>query len=226
LVFDCDGVILDSNRAKTEAFRAVACAEYGAQAAEGLVSHHVANGGVSRYRKFEHLLGTILGLPVDQDVVMRLSTRFGDCVREKLMQCPVSPGLKELRDVLRDSSWMVVSGGAQAELRDVFRARGLDRYFDRGIFGSPDAKDEILAREMDAGRLALPALFLGDSAHDHHAAAAAGLDFVFVHGWTEFDGWREYCDHHGLDTISGLGELLPGSAFDARMPQQRRERPD
>jgi hypothetical protein len=41
LVFDCDGVVLNSNRIKTEAFRLVA-APYGEAAAEALVQYHLA----------------------------------------------------------------------------------------------------------------------------------------------------------------------------------------
>lgn len=47
LVFDCDGVVLNSNRIKTEAFRVVA-APYGDAAAGALVQYHLAHGGISR----------------------------------------------------------------------------------------------------------------------------------------------------------------------------------
>ncbi len=48
LIFDCDGVILDSNRVKTAAFFSAA-SPYGELVAAKLVEHHVAHGGVSRY---------------------------------------------------------------------------------------------------------------------------------------------------------------------------------
>ncbi|MDX1757946.1 MAG: HAD family hydrolase, partial [Marinobacter sp.] len=59
-VFDCDGVILNSNRVKTEAFYQAAL-PYGESAARALVEYHVNNGGISRYAKFERFLTTILG---------------------------------------------------------------------------------------------------------------------------------------------------------------------
>ncbi len=59
LVFDCDGVVLDSNRVKTEAFR-IAAGLWGAEPASALVAYHVANGGISRYVKFAHFLDQIL----------------------------------------------------------------------------------------------------------------------------------------------------------------------
>lgn len=60
LIFDCDGVILHSNKIKTEAFYKVAL-RFGKVAADKMVDYHVRNGGISRYKKFEWLLINING---------------------------------------------------------------------------------------------------------------------------------------------------------------------
>lgn len=206
LVFDCDGVLLDSNRIKTEAFGHVAM-QFGADAAEALVRFHVQNGGISRYRKFEHLLAHILQRAPDAAEIERLAHQYGRHVCDQLLLCPMTPGLKELREATPHTNWMVVSGGDQAELRYVFAERGLASMFDRGIHGSPDTKDEILSREIASGRLEQPALFLGDSRYDHEAALRAGLDFVFIHGWTEFSDWRDYCEIHGIPAVRRVADL-------------------
>ena len=49
-IFDCDGVILDSNKIKTEAFFSLAL-PYGKGIAKLLVDYHTQNGGISRYLK-------------------------------------------------------------------------------------------------------------------------------------------------------------------------------
>lgn len=51
IVFDCDGVILDSVPTKTRAFARLA-EPYGAEARDRFVMYHMTHGGVSRYRKF------------------------------------------------------------------------------------------------------------------------------------------------------------------------------
>ena len=71
LVFDCDGVLLDSNKVKTDAFYKSAL-PYGENAANELVSYHKENGGISRYIKFEYFLDSILGLAVDQSKLNEL----------------------------------------------------------------------------------------------------------------------------------------------------------
>lgn len=213
LVFDCDGVVLDSNRVKTEAFRTAAL-PWGAAAAAALVAHHVANGGISRYAKFAHFLDSILPDHVPGAVPGRdgpdlaaLLAAYAGAVREGLMACAAAEGLDALRRATPDARWLIVSGGDQAELRAVFAARGLDGLFDGGIFGSPDTKDAILARELARGTIIRPALFLGDSRYDHEAATAAGLDFCFVSGWSEFAGWRDYCRDRGLRQVARLADL-------------------
>lgn len=211
LVFDCDGVILDSNRVKTEAFRTAAL-PYGAAAAQALVDYHVARGGISRYEKFGHFLDEIVPATApggDGPGLDSLLAAYASAVRDGLMACAVTPGLEELRVATPGLRWLIVSGGDQAELRGIFAARGLDRMFDGGIFGSPDSKDTILAREIATGNIVRPALFLGDSRYDHVAARRAGLDFIFLHGWTEMPDWQDYMDAEGVATAGQVCHLLP-----------------
>lgn len=207
LVFDCDGVVLNSNRVKTEAFHAAAL-PYGEAVATELVAYHVAHGGISRYRKFEYLLRQILGRQESSEELQVLLQRYAAQVREGLLGCALAPGLFELRERLSDCRWMIVSGGDQAELREVFAIRGLAELFDGGIFGSPDAKDLILERELKRESIRQPALFIGDSRFDHQCARRAGLDFVFLHGWSEFKGWREYCVSESIETRGCVFDLL------------------
>lgn len=206
-VFDCDGVILNSNAVKTEAFRRAAL-PYGEDAAEALVAHHVANGGVSRYAKFAHFLSDIVVPGTPGPALDELLDRFAKAVRQGLMTCEVAAGLEDLRAATGDARWMIVSGGDQAELRDIFAARGLASLFDAGIFGSPDTKITILARELAAGNIRLPAVFLGDSRYDHESAVANGLDFAFLSRWSEFRGWRDYAAAKGLAVYATLDDLL------------------
>lgn len=206
IVLDCDGVILNSNKIKTCAFRSVA-QRYGPEAAEKLVDFHVQNGGVSRYQKFSHLLVNILGQSSDERTVRVLAEEYGALVYSSLLQCTIAPGIHKLRETMARHSWMVVSGGDEAELRSLFAARGLDLLFDRGIHGSPATKDEILQREMSSKNLVRPALFVGDSRYDHEAAKRAGLAFVFVSGWSEFLGWNSYCATHEIPVIDTLADL-------------------
>ncbi|MGJ5627860.1 HAD family hydrolase [Nostoc sp. CALU 1950] len=208
LVFDCDGVILNSNKLKTEAFYQVAL-PYGEDAAQALVNFHVQNGGISRYRKFEYFLQTIIGEYSQPETLNELLLAYASTVRVGLLTCSLAPRLLELRNYLPNTRWLIVSGGDQSELRQVFTTQGIAHLFDGGIFGSPDTKEQILLREKERINLITPALFLGDSQYDYLAASQTGLDFIFISGWTEMKGWLEFCSRFNLPYIESIDMLIP-----------------
>jgi len=209
LVFDCDGVVLNSNKVKTQAFYE-AVLPYGEQAAQAMVDYHVSNGGVSRYKKFALFLDELAptyAKDVQGPDLDTLLKSYAEKVRKGLLSCDVAEGLKSLREETVAARWLIVSGGDQSELQDVFALRGLNELFDGGIFGSPDTKDEILMRELETEKIQQPALFLGDSKYDYQAAIQAGLDFIFLSGWSEVSSWQEWVKEKNIvfsKNIAGL----------------------
>ena len=201
LIFDCDGVILNSNKVKTKAFYQVT-SPYGENAAQAMLSYHVSNGGVSRYKKFAYFLEEIAPRYVKNSMLdfNSLLQAYASHVRDGLLNCEIAHGLEGLRNQMPNAQWLIVSGGDQAELRDIFSQRGIAKWFNGGIFGSPRNKDEILANEIDRGGIKYPALFFGDSKYDYHAADSAGLDFIFISAWSEVKDWKEWVDANYIKT--------------------------
>jgi phosphoglycolate phosphatase-like HAD superfamily hydrolase len=206
LIFDCDGVVLDSNKVKTEAFYKSAL-PYGKKFANELVCYHKENGGLSRYIKFEYFLDSILGVSIEQAMLNKLLKSYSENVYDGLRSCQVNIGLKKLRNYT-NSRWIIASGGDQSELNEIFQLRNIFDYFDGGIFGSPDTKDTILHRELNNCNIKLPALFLGDSEYDYQSSINAKIDFVFLSDWTEFENWNDYCIEHKLDVFGSLSSLM------------------
>jgi phosphoglycolate phosphatase-like HAD superfamily hydrolase len=102
---------------------------------------------------------------------------------------------------------MILSGGDQAEIREIFKLRQLDTFFEGGVFGSPDNKDLVLAREKDSGNIQFPALFIGDSQYDFKASTHAGLDFVFLSDWTDVPDWQTFCQENKIKVLKNLGDF-------------------
>lgn len=207
LIFDCDGVILNSNRVKTHAFYE-ASKKYGDKQAQALVDYHVQNGGISRFKKFEYLFTNILRRPFTESELNSVLNDYAEIVKRALLTCEVADGLKQLRLLTQSSKWLVASGGAQAELRDVFRQRDIESYFDGGIYGSPTAKDDIVKEQLAKNNIDTPALFLGDSRYDHVVADKFNFDFVFVAKWSEFAELNSYANENGLDKVETLSDLI------------------
>lgn len=209
LVFDCDGVVTNTNQIKIQAYYDTAI-NFGANAtqAQALVDHHIHLGGISRFIKFEYFLKEIMLRPVTDEAVQWLLDEFGRLLECELLHCELAPNLLALKAATPDARWMLVSGGDQLELRKLFEQRDIAYLFEAGIFGSPDNKDTILAREKSSGNLIFPAIFLGDSRYDHQASTRAGLDFVFLSDWTDFEGWQGYCQEHQILVMSSLPTLI------------------
>jgi len=213
LIFDCDGVVLNSNVIKTEAFYSTALS-WGESAADELVSYHISHGGISRYQKFHYFLTTILprhypgAVPgLDGPAFDDLLLSYSSAVRSRMLTCDIAEGLESFRSTTANIPWLIVSGGDQDELRDIFTTRGISSLFDGGIFGSPDTKDIILEREFRLGHIEKPALFLGDSRYDYEASSKAGVDFVFVSCWTEMPDWRLFVSGNEIASVQNISDL-------------------
>lgn len=209
IVFDCDGVVLDSNAVKTEAYFRTAKNLGASDAdAQALVDYHVQLGGISRYHKFDYYLREILQQPATQQAIQILLDEFARELEVGLLDCEVAAGLLALREATPTAHWMILSGGDQQEIRTLFAKRNLHALFDGGLFGSPDNKDTVLVREKASGNLQLPALFIGDSKYDYVAATGAGLDFIFLSDWTEVPDWQAYCEIHKIKVLANIAQLM------------------
>ena len=210
IIFDCDGVILNSNKIKTRAFR-IASAPFGYEASRSLEDYHLKNGGISRYAKFDYFLENIVSINSKKNKELYLKNMlkiYSEETEKGLLDSEITYGLHSLRTKTKDSSWSIVSGGDQDQLRSIFAKKEIKHLFNGGIFGSPNTKDEILKRELGRGSIKLPALFLGDTELDHRVSVSNGLDFIFVSAWTEFRSYEQYCIENSIKNISKVYELI------------------
>lgn len=180
LVFDFDGVVLDSAAVKTAAFRRLFANR--PDHVGTIVRFHLDNVGVSRYRKIEHIFANILKEPLDADTRDRLVARFSDLsYREVLASNVIQPTIAVLEwAASRGLPAYVASGTPDAELNTIVDARGLRRFF-RGTYGSPRTKSEILGAVAVAEGLAhREMVYVGDGLTDMTEAQAAGVPFVGI----------------------------------------------
>ena len=208
IIFDCDGVILNSNFQKIEAYRNAAT-NYGATKiqAEELVVHHVNLTGISRNVKFKYFLKEIMGEEILDSSMNTLVGNLNKEVINLLKDCEVASGMKKLKSQNQKSTWMVASGGDQEELRFLFKEKKITSYFEGGIYGSPSSKHEIIENKLK-NKSFLPAVFLGDSLYDIQTAQKYNLDFIFIYGWTDLKNWKNICEENGLTYIEKIEDLI------------------
>ena len=208
IIFDCDGVILDSNSVKTSAFYKTAL-PWGEDPAMKLRNYHTENGGISRYEKFKYFLASIIS-PSDQDSqsLSLLLQNYSELVKVGVNNCEIAPKIPLLRSKTLGTKWFVASGSDQGELREVFMSRGLDKYFDGGIYGSPKNKIEIIEELITSNKIEGPILFLGDSRYDFEVSKHFSFDFIFIYGWSEFSEWQEFFNAKNIRAVSSLSALI------------------
>ena len=208
IIFDCDGVILNSNKVKKTAYYKVISSHFGDRLANLLVEYLAKNTGKPREHFFTHFLDNMAPSRNFGPTMEELVIEVGKEIHEGLMKCEISKSLLDLRKNTPDLKWLVVSGGVQTELRDVFFKRSLVDLFDGGIYGGPMTKDEIINSLIKKNIIDFPALYLGDSKYDHEAARRAKIDFLFVSEWSDFKEWKNYCNTNKILSIKSLSDLI------------------
>ncbi len=207
IIFDFDGVIIDSNSIKTEAFKnTVKC--YGKEASDKLIAFHLANGGVSRFKKFEWFVKYVL-LSKDRELVNELTFSFGKEVRKKLFECNFRTDLCNLKEDLQGTRWFIASGGLQVEIEDLLRRKSILDLFEGGVFGSPLSKEMILRNITREFRSTTPEawILIGDSIYDYHCANQSQMIFIFATAWSECKDLINLSKTTQLISIKGIEEL-------------------
>ncbi|MEW5773110.1 MAG: HAD family hydrolase [Thermodesulfobacteriota bacterium] len=200
IVFDCDGVLLDSVDVKTRAFASL-FAEHGPEAVEFIVAYHLANGGVSRYAKFAHFYRKRLGREITEAESKTLDKRFTAACLDALLKAPMIPGAREFLAANPGGRPLYVCSGApELELAFIFDHMDLTGHF-KAIYGSPTPKAENLARIVaECGAPADEVLMVGDSGTDLDAALRVGARFL---GVGEFPA-----PHDWMPDLTGLAGYL------------------
>ncbi len=190
IVFDFDGVVLESADVKTDAFVEL-YREHGDSITDGVRAHHLANMGVSRFKKFEWIAKNLLHTELTDADSQRLGQRFSDLALKKVLSAPFVPGAREaIEQLAARYPLFVASGTPDAELKSIVEHRGLTKWF-REVHGTPPDKPTILRDLMARHGLEAPEmLFIGDGVSDYQAATLVGTAFLARDTPALRDQWR------------------------------------
>lgn len=177
VIFDFDGVLVESAHIKTEAFRKLFSPW--SDKTQEIVEYHIHNAGISRYVKFKNIFENILHEPYSEGKGVELGKEFSAIVLDEIKKATFVRGAREfLDDYHNEYTFFIASGTPQIELNEIVHCRGINKYF-RGVFGTPATKLEIVndilkKNGWDKGAVA----FIGDAESDKNAAEETGIHFV------------------------------------------------
>lgn len=182
IIFDFDGVILDSAGVKTQAFAHCYAGE-DADKIAAVVDYQQRHGGIGRREKFVHFERSLFGRPAGPDALDALCGRFAAFIETAMLEVPFIAGAREtLRALHGRVPLHLVSGMPEDELIAVLAQRGLTPFF-ASVAGAPKHKQEAFRRILDVEGLAPEeALAVGDSTTEFEAARDLGIPFVAIVG--------------------------------------------
>jgi phosphoglycolate phosphatase-like HAD superfamily hydrolase len=178
IIFDFDGVIVESGDIKTAAFRAL-YRPFGPDVEAAAVAYHLANGGISRRTKIRHIHREYLGIDLTATELETLAARFSALVEDAVVAAPMVEGAEEMLKRLDGHlPRFVVSGTPTEELTRIVSRRGLARAFTE-VHGSPPEKPPIIRDILSRyGLTPADVVFVGDAMTDWRAAQETGIRFI------------------------------------------------
>lgn len=204
VIFDFDGVLVDSVNIKGQAFRRI-YEFHGDEIADKVHAYHMENGGVSRREKFKHYAKEFFNKELDACEIEDLSDQFSNIVTNMVVNASWIAGAKEFLDKHHEElSLYVASATPEEELLDIIKKRAMDEYF-VSIKGSPTKKSDNIKHIIEqAGIEKNEIVMIGDSKTDYDAANKNDIDFIAVGQDTYL---REHCACR-IDSLIGLRQKL------------------
>ena len=192
IIFDCDGVILDSNKIKTDAFIKL-FENYPNSKIRQLINYHKKYGGVSRYKKISYFYNVLLKKNISEIDINLLAKKYSEISLDKLKKSNFIPGLLDLLIFLKKNkkNIFVVSGSDEKDLKKILYHKKINQYFNN-IKGSPKNKSDNLIELMPELTERKKSVYIGDSEYDFKVSKKLGFEFIFICGYSEWEVDKDY----------------------------------
>lgn len=174
IVFDFDGVIIDSAHIKDQAFLAL-FSELAPEAAEKAIDYINRTKGQFRRKRILNGFKEIFGINLSESELDIQYNKFSDLVIQSCIQAPFIRGAMEFFNTPHHQHLYVVSAAPQDEVKYIMKKRDISQFF-KDISGGPVKKTlhlQRIANEENVNKNEI--LFIGDALPDYQAAMESGV---------------------------------------------------
>ena len=178
IIFDFDGVILDSIPIKTEAFRKLFY-EFSQAEVDELIVFHIKNGGMSRYKKIEYFFTEILNKKIENKDIIKYAEKYSKITKIELAQKKylIEDTLLFIKQNFHKYNLHIASGADEKDLKYICQELDLEEYF-LSINGSPEIKSNIVNNILVNYKYEKhETVLIGDSINDYEASNANQIKF-------------------------------------------------
>jgi len=180
IIFDFDGVILDSNNIKKNAIKNATINHLSKKKIKEFVDYFTENNGIPREPKIRKYFP----LNANYENVLK---NYEQEIEIELERAKLIPGVKIFIEKIynMNKDLAILSGGKQSEVMELLSKHNLMHFFYL-VMGGPKTKHENIKKNF----IQSPVLYFGDSFIDYKIAIDNNFDFVFVSGYTNFKDWQ------------------------------------
>ena len=178
IIFDFDGVILDSVPVKTEAFRKL-FEEYSEDQVQKLIEYHLENGGKSRYVKINYFFTTVVKKEISDKEVQNYAEKYSELTKIELSNKKylIADTINFIKNNYKKYNLHIASGADESDLKFICERLELSKYF-LSIHGSPKVKNEIVRDILKGNQYKKnETILIGDSKNDYEAANINNIEF-------------------------------------------------
>lgn len=191
IIFDFDGVILDSVPVKTEGFKQL-FSSYDNNLVDKLLKYHEINGGMSRYKKIEYFFNELLDENVSYEDILKLGNKYSMLTKNELSNSKylILDTFNYIKENYQKYNFHIASGADENDLKYICKKLELDKYF-LSIHGSPMIKD-LLVKNILKDNLysSSETIMIGDSINDYVAANVNNIDFYAFNNESLIDKFK------------------------------------
>lgn len=211
LIFDFDGVIIESNEIKHQAFNDI-FSELDEKVKKTAFDYHFQHPAIDRYRKFAHVTENILNLPrADAEEKQKLwAEKFSALTEKALRECETVRGAEEFLQRAKEKWPLYLASATPTNiLLPLLEDRSMNKIFKK-VYGAPLVKSQVIEEICQLEEVSKEeVLFIGDSLSDLDAAVSATVPFIGRQTEADFPlGTNIVRDLEHLEKVFIEGRLL------------------
>ncbi len=186
IIFDFDGVIVDSNEVRINGFIRLYQNRY-PWAIDEFRRYLRLNSGLSRYKKIEYFYENILRIEPELMILTKDAEDYSSIVKSDVIKAPFINGFIDfIKKNINRFEYAMISSSNQLELIKICMSRDIDKYFTE-ILGSPIEKNKNIERFIrNKNAIKSEIVYVGDTKYDEIAALNSGISFVGFGQKSEF----------------------------------------
>ena len=180
IIFDFDGVFVQSNQTKTLAFiKVYKKLGLNNDQLKYIENFHKKNLGMSRFEKFKILHKFFFDINLNKNKLKKLSETFGEIVLNKIVSMPLSRCLKNFLKRNHKKYYFYISTGTPTkEIKKIIKIFCLEKYFIK-IYGSPLNKNNHIKKIIKNNNFNKKNIFfIGDSEIDYKTSNNNNIKFI------------------------------------------------